>query len=122
MTRDELIAALESAERGSRELSDEVLLAFGYRERTWEGESVRGLCGPDERFYGWWRDRPSPTRSVDDALALVPERWYARKIAQWPRHWEVALIKGGKLATSGAATPALALCAAALRTMDKGEG
>lgn len=54
---------------GSRELSDEVLLALGARI-----DKYKGL------FYLWGQimdsaKRPDPSRSVDDALALVPEGW-----------------------------------------------
>lgn len=68
-----LLSDLESAAAGSRELSDRVLLALG-----WRTDQITGTC--------WWRpenpeapngtgswfsavDCPSPTESVDDAIA-----------------------------------------------------
>lgn len=69
---------------GSRELSDEVLLACGWERQKhgpmyfrWHSPNGRGFEGTDIQY------RPDPTRSVDDALALVPEGW-TRGVLSWP--------------------------------------
>lgn len=109
---DQLIAKLEAAEAGSRELSDEVLLACGWRiiEREMEAPATalaEVWFSPD----GIEADEPpSPTESVDDALGLMPEGAY----------WRLQRRSDGFFATlaftnSRAATVPLSLCAAILR-------
>lgn len=102
----DLIARIESAEAGSRELSDEVLLAL------W-GHPLSANV----------KSRPSPTESVDDALGLVPEGLNALIASDGE-----AMFFTHRYAEDGdwlgmtepiyAATPALALCAAVLRYCD----
>jgi hypothetical protein len=69
-----LIARLEAATEGSRELSDEALLACGWRcEPEWseDHETLRMWYAPGELAGSQLsRNRPDPTRSIDDA-----ERW-----------------------------------------------
>ena len=130
-----LIAELEAAKEGSRELSDEVLLMCG-----WSYEPNRyGPGGPQWGGGGLWTDplgigtaasdpRPSPTESLDAALTLVPEGWI----------WEIsntvgcggdvsggfAWVQPADVRPPGAhhqakgATPALALCIAALKARE----
>lgn len=93
MTRDELIAALESADRGSHELDAKVIahLISGtaeYSERAGIWYVCRGVDRHgDPRSWepklGWesalWRtlaDRRGPTRSLDAALLLVPPEYF----------------------------------------------
>lgn len=71
---------------------------------------------------GMSRDVPAYTASLDAALALVPERWRTVTANQQPWEpswvWRLGEIEGkfGKAGQDGtAATPALALTAAALR-------
>lgn len=85
----DLIERLEAAEGPSRELSDAVLLACGWRSTEAEGEKdARLFCWSDPAgdIYDWWDDpharssgpmqhRPHPTESVDAALSWVPEGW-----------------------------------------------
>lgn len=129
-----LIAKLEGAEAGSRELSDEFLLALGWTRTPGyfvEPENVR-----------WWADNshPSPTESVDDALALVPDGWTwsgsgrddACGYCETTDYRKPYMVIAGPMEETGgdfyeppeayretheswAATPALALCAAILR-------
>lgn len=61
---DTLIARLEAAPTGSRELSDEVLVALGWKHWPPTGKWI----APDGPQH--CRDM-DPTRSVDDALALL---------------------------------------------------
>lgn len=90
----DLLARL-AAGPGSRELSDEVLLALGAKRSV-----IGNFHGP---IYAWRvgeksyteSDYPDPTRSVDDALALVPEGWtVARMVEQDDKSWFVELRKG----------------------------
>ena len=71
-----LISDLEAATEGSRDLSDRVLLACGW---------VFALGHPAIMSESYWQapevnerililgEQPSPTESIDDAVALVPE-------------------------------------------------
>jgi hypothetical protein len=80
---------------------------------------------------------PSYTASLDAALTLVPEGWFVHSITEFnQRTWEVSLrgpdelrfAKGPEAWANsrtkgnerGVATPALALCAAALRARAEG--
>ena len=106
-----LIERLEAAETGSRELSDECLLAVG-----WQKEDVahqRGIwLAPSSWIYGW--NRPDPSRNLQDALDwMVPEG----------AQWSIDAKPGAAIAYVGptnenegdAVTPACALSAASLR-------
>jgi len=94
-----------------RELDAEIAVLIGGWERRWFG----GDGHPSPGFYwrkgdySWTKDGDTPpysTASLDAAVTLVPEEcgWMvmssAAKVGVWPSH---------------GATPALALCAAALR-------
>jgi hypothetical protein len=70
----DLISRLESAAEGSRELSDDVLLACGW-EKTFDGVACDYWAPPHTAGRVYSDNRPSPTESVDDALELVPEGW-----------------------------------------------
>jgi len=109
----DLITRLGSAAEGSRELSDEVLRAMGWRN-TWPMKSDGG--------------KPDPTRSVDDALALVPDGWHTGSAFERGSRgrWLWVLGRGGgdhRDDTTGRGdTPALALCAALLRMKENEDG
>lgn len=113
----DLISRLESAAEGSRGWSDEVLLALGW----WQ--SSRGVWrGPDNIVA---ERRPDPTRSVDDALSLVPGRnehgleWRIKMERKPCGTWWAMLREHAKDGWDAmAATPALALCAAILRAKE----
>ncbi|EKY30702.1 hypothetical protein HMPREF0185_00178 [Brevundimonas diminuta 470-4] len=121
-----LIARLEAAEAGSRELGHEVLLALGWRRSV-----VGHFYGP---LYQWSspdfsphlisgdEDKlPNPVLSLDAALALAETA-----LPEWPC-WGVATDIPGRIGavlaksnrdegvTGYAATPALALVIATLR-------
>ena len=141
---DDLIARLERATEGSRELDAEIAVAV----RSLDTEGDKSLPKWAGKNYPIWRARPdgrvecvhtdgtgslnwSPlhyTTSIDAALSLVPE---PKKLA-----WGVGTMKrdgdpkityaancrrfgridaGQPLFDAEAATPALALCIAALR-------
>ena len=114
MTNAALIAKLEIAQEGSRELSDEVLTAL---EMTGKGALRRkdwDVLGKSHIYVG----RYDPTGNLQDAVDLVPGN------AHWSVSYpvgEAELIYGGPngfVVTAYAATGALALCIAVLRTME----
>ena len=106
---DALIARLEQAARGSRELDDE----------------IAELCAPtdDARMAAFENGRDWPdlyTTSLDAALTLVPEGWRVEHIGQnWGMtRWDAELHTADDVpsgVTAEAPTPALALCIAALK-------
>lgn len=105
----DLAARLEAATEGSRELSDEVLVACG-----WTVDPGLFWRKPD----GWHchDDAPDPTRSVDDSIALIGERrWYIAASAR--DDMGGYFVQVGK-PTAHAATPALALCAAIVKGVE----
>lgn len=72
------LAACEQATEGSRELSDTIMLAVG-----WRHEIVVMPTGR-KSFYPFWISpndptpspiAPDPSRSLDDAMTLMPEGW-----------------------------------------------
>lgn len=121
----DLAARVEAVEGPDRELADEVMLATG-----WTVENHNSLIND------WWSPalkrypapaRPNPLASLDAAMMLVPEGIY-RMIEQQLvlRDGEERAFARVRINTAPntfslngeghAATPALALCAAALRT------
>lgn len=139
-TLDTLIAELERAEEGSRELDASIFCAvkfpghkpernFFYKNRDEWGVFVSNQPKPGMTFH----DAPHYTTSVDAALTLVPEGWLVASISQYAKRGEprsgVIMIRKEhaarndmtvpemNLATprSEAATAAVALCIAALR-------
>lgn len=129
---DTVIAELEAATEGSRELSDRVAVAIGWKQ-TVHGDEARGYFVPRYLTWTspdgaqqppgeWWP--PSVTQSLDAALSLVPEGW------GWDvMHDSVAAVRppdsegDDELAIWGLTpngTPALALCIAALRARQAG--
>ena len=114
-----LIAKLEAAAEGSRWLSDRVLEAVG-----WAPPDGAKLWMPHAE-----PERPDPSRSIDDGVALVPEgyAWFVEsedrstvteKIRPCASVWKL----GGYCTineTAFAATPALALSIAALKAQEK---
>lgn len=109
MTREELIKAIEAASGPSRELDREVAFAVGWKRSPYSGDWVAPNGDP--------RNAPSYfTGSVDAALSLVPEGrvWSVGCIVKGPGY--VAVLDNDGRSHRGA-TPALALCAAALRAM-----
>ena len=127
---EQLTARLEVAEAGTRELSDKVLLALGWK---------RGVDRGHGRNTSLWRNGdgeivnaetlPPPTESVDDGLALLREMGlgldmriatrvsHVRLLEPIPEHIEAITASRTSPRLDGwAATPALALSAALVRT------
>lgn len=107
-----LIERIEAATEGSLDLDRKILAALGY---TWRGMAYWKGSGANGKM---WKDTSLLTRSLDGAARLVPEGWC------WHLGWLEA--NGEAIARlfradnkrepiSSAATPALALCAAALK-------
>jgi hypothetical protein len=125
-----LIARLEAAMEGSRELSDEALLACGWRcEPEWseDHETLRMWYAPGKLAGSQLsRNRPDPTRSIDDA-----ERWMVPEGAlSWEASFAPPKYSGGaKVHLSGqfptqaiaAGGGALALTIAALKARQAGD-
>lgn len=118
-----LIERIEQATEGSRELSDECLLARGFKRR--QRLSIDGKPMP----YWLWdfpdgtrcypNEVPDPSRNVQDCIDwMVPEGWGA-ELKKTPDGRGLARLFDStpypnvkKTNVIEAATPALALCAA----------
>lgn len=118
MTRDELIAALEKATGPDRELDAAIALALGWTKhvRVW-GYAWTRADGSDAT----WNGLPAYTASIDAAVSLVPDGW-CPLIGQnvHHRHWSCLVQRvtdSGDIESrhDSAATPAIALCIAALK-------
>lgn len=119
MDHHELIDALESAEAGSRVLSDAVLLALGWLQTrdpclVCEDHGVCLWLQPNGVYHD---NGPSPTESVDDALSLAPEG-YGAISANISERGPSSMRISHPYTFGNAATPALALCIAILRAAD----
>lgn len=124
----DLIAALEAAEVGSRELSDRTLLSAG-----WKKSIIGHFYGP---MYAWTSPRgdsftnehhfPSPTESLDAAMLLALPGWSVANIweSDKPKDrpwWGVALRRDDPykvLKVLGMPTLPLALSDAWLRARE----
>jgi hypothetical protein len=119
MTAD-LLRDLETAEAGSRELSDRVLLALG-----WMKDDYAPWLRPDGVYLNPRNGGCNPTEDLNACVALVPEGWaWLVQRVDAPGHassadlWIPAQRTQGlkkERARADAATPALAFCAALVR-------
>ena len=124
----ELIARLEVATAGSRELDIAVYEAIGWRRKQFSKTAPTWLCPPDDGkriAIEPFNLLPCVTTSIDAALTLVPEgmEWALSNHGQtgaeqlcWAGVFGSPFI--GSECDSHAATPALALCIAALRARE----
>ncbi len=116
---DALIAALEAATEGSRELDDAVFLATHPDQGTTSEDGEYWYAAHLDEDGGPWMLLPFYTTSLDAALTLVPEGW------GWTIEWDsITAVRppdsegDDDLAIWGLTpngTPALALCIAALK-------
>lgn len=81
MRTTEILAALEGAETGSRQLGHEVLFVFGWKitdkyARWPDGRLKRpyDFVTPDGKIVEYGH-QPDPSMSIDDGFALLPARW-----------------------------------------------
>ena len=119
----------EAATGPDRELDEQCALAAGYslvdprpNERLQEHKR---WVGPDGERNGWVHNPnsfdfpPHYTASIDAAMTLVSEGWDYEIRRSGPWHqvtlWPVAMRGRNDITVSTETTPALALCAAALR-------
>ena len=131
----DLIAKLEAAPEGSRELDVEIAVAVGHVDPTCTYDKERDCVewlephemGLSEPMGALLHDY---TFSIDAALTLVPEGWnvwllgVAQQISNGVFSHEpkpFAEVMNAKEVVLGAhaSTPALALCIAALKALDK---
>ena len=133
MTREELIAALEKATGPSRDLDAAIFAHVGLTEfqerhcRQWCGQNGRTDLTRGHYLAAW---APDFTRSIDAALTLVPEGW--RWSLDWTQRSGYQDCGRADLYAPGsgiqppdvcdvyAATPAIALCIAALKAQGGG--
>lgn len=113
---DDLIARLEAATEGSFPLDLEVLCACGW---TLARQDFGGECMQDPEGM-LQLATPSPTRSVDDALALVPAggAWSASKRrGKGKELYDVELVdcEGWSVGEACASTLPLTITIAALK-------
>lgn len=126
---DALSARLEQADVGSRELSDEVLLACGW---THDPKHRALAWQPPTGYAPFAPDGPSPTQSLDDAVCLIPEGWNRNGLIAWPgRQADVRVAStvavlhsvlssgGGPKVIAFGSTRALAVCAAVLKIRER---
>jgi len=117
----DLKTRLAQATEGSRELSDEMLLACGAESPSRAHPYHWILPNGNAVLVGL---RPDPSRSVDDVLALVPEGYDVDlKSARHRAGWRVNLWeKDGTVWSADLAAPALALCLALLEAQEADNG
>lgn len=121
----ELAERCEAATGPDRELDAMIAVATDWRWDDWEeGESTaRGQAekhGLDwlvgrakDGMASMWRHMPRYTASLDAAVTLVPDGWEYTAKQEGPRH--IWAMHKRRVEVANAATPALALCGAALR-------
>lgn len=130
----DLVAKLEAATEGSRELDIEIALASG-----WTPLQVECVDGPatfycEPGMHGAFTAVPKFSDSLDAALSLVPEGFNWAVYGHWRlpiekpvfRYSATVEVNDGKNVTgehsAEATTPALALCIAALKSRHQAHG
>jgi hypothetical protein len=123
----DLAVRVEGAEGPDRELDVAIVYALHPDIGHYEGQCI----GDDPIFWHEpYRKQPCPefTASLDAAMGLVPEGWQTESLSWWAGEGAHCRLLGSVLrdgrwtrfgregrAEGAGATPALALCAAALR-------
>ena len=125
MAEQTLIERLTAAKEGTRELSDEVLLARGWTITKDRGPQALYISpGNDPPVYQVYA--PDPTRSLDDWKRwCVPEglTWGVSNRRSGEGVWTATIEKDSYYEFySRALTPALALCIAGMKAREAGSG
>jgi hypothetical protein len=125
----DLATRCEQAEGPDRSLDTEIARSLGWGCVMQDPQAgLRWYCWKEFYRSGDWISLPNYTASLDAALTLVPEGWRLRQMAfsapcADDRKWHLNL-HGGKVGeetfVGRGSSPALALCAAALRAHAKG--
>ena len=115
--RAKLIADLASALEGSRGLDYRIHEALGWQDNDECGWS-KPATGERTADTGW----PHYTTSLDAALTLIPHEFPVWNLSQRAGICLVTIYRPSEEFTGNAATPALALCIAALKTQEKDLG
>ena len=116
---DDLIARLEAATEGSRELDAQIFFAL---QPEYHGTAVsKPAYGVFLRGYGSDGDLPHYTTSIDAAVTLIEggNLWHVCKRERSPCY--LAAVLQPHEGFSKASTPALALCIAALKARQTDE-
>jgi hypothetical protein len=119
MNRDELLQLAERVERASgpdRELDCSIAVGVGAVDARTKPSGLQGFGYVDRNQWAC-SNVPPYTASLDAAMSLVPEGRFWRIDRDSAGHW--ARVSG---ILCGAATPALALCAASLKALASQEG
>lgn len=118
-----LIAKLEQAESGSRELDAEIAVAVGYVPYVMGKVGTKWVLDNKEL----WR-LPPFSESLDAALTLVPDGAMVRlclNMIPGPALCYIERLDGPsviELGNASAATPAVALCIASLKARSRADG
>jgi hypothetical protein len=136
MTRAAMLALAERAEKATgpdRELDAAIAVAVCWRWEGWsegdlaveEAAARSGMAYVADRVRNStnsiWRLLPAYTASLDAAMTLVPEGEDYAIERVGGGHWCSVDANGERQPCVGAATPALTLCAAALRSLAEQE-
>lgn len=111
---DDVIAKLEAASEGSRELDEAI------------GEALLNGRERNPKPYGAWAELVSEyTTSLDAALTLVPEGWKTYAVdgpaIDHDGLWTWMLVAGERGTHGTSHCPTLALCIAALKARREGD-
>jgi hypothetical protein len=136
MTRTAMLALAERVEQATgpdRELDAAIAVAVRWRWEGWrkgdlaieEADARSGMAYVADQVRNStnsiWRLLPAYTASIDAAMTLVPEGEDYAIERVGGEHWCSVDANGERQPCVGAATPALALSAAALRSLAKQE-
>lgn len=118
----DLIARLEAAQGPDRELDGEIAVAVQGGEIVWKQANYTMEMYPSHRYastnhYGGFANEHVPlfTASIDAALTLVPDGWSWSLYDVIGKPESVRMWRHPMDVLTSAATPALALCIAALK-------
>lgn len=120
---DDLIKRLEAATGPSRELDQEICLALGWTFQKMKGDRRPYFRKPGDTEFYQRSEPPDYTSSIDAALTLVPEGWWAEihhradmpGVVLWQFPLPCKRIPAHKPYQQGGNTTPIAICIAALK-------